>query len=534
MHRDDVKIVRVHRLFIAAATCTLAVAACSLFAEDAGYVGDQVAPEAGSPDTATTADASSNVADGDAATPGCLPGFVAGDAGCVFANPFRDPSFQSDPPNAWTLDGATMYPAEAGVTDLGIVTIDTSFSSASGTVAQSTDVAPFVTTGPLALDVVAITKNAFSPPTGGMLELYAAKRVTARALENPYPDGMHALHVCVGERVHGIGVPFTFGLASNTFADRFDLDFVALVRDSTCPMPGVIPNGDFEGVGQWKLEGATIEVGQGTGGSKAASVKREDYNDTGISMLVSVPGEATPNSAISFTVRSSAPSAARMQIEGYMVSAFATDVAATTQYVCMAPWMRGSVVRLEFRGGNGITSGPLPAVYVDDVAFVSRPACTNEELQNGGFEAATALRGWLAAAGPNGTAKRITSGGVTGPSYLELKTPACVGDVNEHAWARQVVTVPDYDAASGGPALKYSYKLAAGTGATVKSADNVSLKQAVGWTQEKKCLNPNSGPKLRPGSRYEIVFYLFADAPGCGASTFALDDVTLGTDSSCP
>lgn len=509
-----------------------AVGGCSLFIADDGYVGP---PDGGAAEVAADAAQDGSFvaqidAGGDSVSP-CAAGSALVDGGCAFVNPFRDPSFQGTPANAWTISPeAKLDPTGAGAFDPGFASLIETRGDP-GTIAQTIDIPAQAVIGPLALDVKATTETAALDP-GDLLGVYAGGRLVGEVVDAVKSKEAHATTLCLGERAHGTGVSFMFAPRVSEI-DRLFLDHVAIRKEPTCPAPGTVVNGNFEGTGGWMFSTPLAQVTPDTGTNatrggelKSVPTAEEAAELTGI---LSVPGASMTSPALRFRTYGNAE--LRLKLAGKFVARLRSDGTRTTQTVCLPAWSRGSTMKVSFvAAGADFYPWPDTTVAIDDVQIVSVPACDDvAEVQNPGLETAgNPALGWYTTGIRGGVAARKAGTtplpAHTGAAYLSLSIPAC-GGTEPLALASQVVSLPAATAATGGVAVKFWYRLSGSDVIAEVSGETLTNKTA--WTQGRACLAP--GPA---GARREATFRLAGFGP-CTAATLDVDDVTLANDTEC-
>lgn len=511
-----------------------ALAGCSLFVADDGYVG--VGPAAG-PDATTNPGDEGGVGipvdgGGDAPTSKCELGFAEIDGGCEFVNPFRDPSFRGTPANAWTISPeAKLVPAGAGAFDPGLGSLIETRGDP-GTFGQSVDVPSPAAIGPLALDLRVTTETAALDP-GNLLGVYAAGRVVGELVDATKSKQSHTVSTCLGERAHGAGVPFLFAPRVSEL-DRLYLDHVAIRKDPTCPAPGTVVNGNFEATGGWTfstpLAQVVPEVGtNATRGGQLQSVPTQE-EAAELTGTLSVPGASMPSPALRF--RTYGTGEFRLKLAGRFVARLRSDDTVTTQTVCLPAWTRGSTMSVTFvAAGADVYPWPDNTIAFDDLQILSVPSCDDvAEIQNpGGETAGGPPKGWLSMHSFGGAATRKVATtplpAHTGTAYFSLAIPACSSQPYPYAVFSQVVSLLPATAATGGTAVKFWYRLSGSN--AIAEAGTETLTNKTAWTQGTACLE--RGPA---GARRDFTVRLTGSA-SCTASALDIDDVTLTNDTIC-
>lgn len=430
----------------------------------------------------------------------CTTGYVQENGNCVFRGGPRDPSL-SNQPASWTLSGgASLDPQAATGFDPGIVRLP-----AGGSLSQLFDMPEARLAEPLAL--VIMTRDTCGPaPTvcPGPPATLEAGFAGASQQRSPARVGFEERRVCLGELSFGKGA----GLELRAFNRELLLDRAGYVSDSTCPMPGEVRNGDFEGNEGWVAQGnAEVASGLGTAGSRAARIGGLACEDYGVlSGAVSVPAALT-SPALRFAQKGNAISARRMNVAGAHLlgkPAYGLDT------VCLPAWSRGLAIPIAF--GIDYAAPPCSGAtfIIDDVTLVSSPSCGQGFLFDGDFESTISY--W-----------EFGNGGFLFSSNLDNNHSA---SVSNQAYAWQTITVPPAVGAAG-PAVTFTYSLSGERGdlsydLTV-AGKTLSLRSGDPKPPGRVCL-----PPARIGKSFLLSF---TGGPGANAG---VDDVKVGTDVVCP
>lgn len=358
----------------------------------------ELGPDASTPGT-TTADSSTppDASQADASVPAtscgahqrptetgcaCAPGFTDQGAGCVWTGIIRDPELVGDPAGVWTVVGGDFQDAGAGRV----------FFPSRGSVAQEIELPTLAEVGsPLALQTVASAAIGSSA--------VRTQEVSFRGTgTQPVVSISPTFSTCLGEKVMGQALRLqATGRHRLTLVgrDEWAMHSMQIAPDASCPLPGQIPNGDFQSVGGWSTvayEGAAYDIsgGQGVDGSVGARVENATSCDASLSNVASIPNRPT---AIEYAIRGAVGSTP------YVVSVGTRSEARTATAVfqivrsCLPRALQGQVAPVRFSAGATCT---LPVGFiVDDVRLVDDPACAQEPaLRAADFESATTFETW--------------------------------------------------------------------------------------------------------------------------------------------
>jgi hypothetical protein len=341
------------------------------------------------------------------------------------------------------------------------------------------------------------------------------------------------------------------------------IEHVLIAADvlGACPLPGTVPNGDFErGASGWttKPGDGVAEVAPGLGERDSSAIHlatEHDCEQPSLSEAISLPTNAMlPNPALRVWSNGSANAVVSIRM-GSLLPTFYTGAtylpgrgAPVTSNVCIPRWAQGTVQALEISYvSTRITetcADDLRDYVVDGLSFVSEPACAaGADLFDPGFEQVVTAAGvapfWTLEHyddQPNSDVALVTDGtsahsGVVGARF-RASTPCPRASISGS------VTVPTSVGAAG-PALKLWYETNTGTHGTLEVSMNafvapVDVPPAAAWTQATICLDPHLA------GRPELLRFTLVNVDGGGtcADTFpeetvGLDDVELGTDPGC-
>ena len=461
-----------------------------------------------------------------------------------------DPEFKNA--SAWTLaGGAKIDPTAPGLDDVGQLLLDTNaICAAGGSARQTVTVPSFDAAGPLALThtVGRECTSASGTCVGGS----AAVRFRDGALVIPAATTLQKGVTCLGARAYGGKYDFIVAAGDKNDCSAampptllLRVDRLAILGESSCPTPGSIKNGNFDGnLNDWSLQlnngTATIDAGIGVGGSAAGHLTT--------SQLCQAPklrGTQSPpmgeHVALSFLFKGTMGKSALVGEETNMARWASVTGSGTfdTPRVCVPEYAKGMALPLllstETPQGSCATLDMRDFVF-DDLTFVTEPSCpATTFVIDPGFERYTAVAQWNLST--DGSAGQSSATVVGDPSQAHSGTNSLRLSAKQFctsARANTVITVPQ-PTATGGPMLKFFYRAPvlenATAYATVQSAQ-VKLAPSAGYTQAHVCLDP---ARAGQGQYLEVVV---SSAGICGKSfteeAASFDDFAVTTDPSCP
>jgi hypothetical protein len=330
-----------------------------------------------------------------------------------------------------------------------------------------------------------------------------------------------------------------------------------------CPVPGTVPDGDFEGDAlSWSLKPrlgtAEIAKGLGEGGSFGAHLATDHLcEDPWIIGKMSLPTSAmVPNPALRVWSSGSSNATASVRI-GPLLPAVLTGttyIAGTNQAgttdICIPRWAQGTVQPLELaivatEYAETCDVERARDFAFDNFTFVSDPACeTGAKVFDPGFEEVARAPG----ATPFWSLDRFDD---EPNANVELKIDASAAHTGNvaalftastpcpHVGLSGSVTVPT-PIGTAGAALKFWYQTSASMHAGLAVSLSallapVALPATTQWTQVTACLDGHLA------GRPDLLRFAVVSTDGGGIcadtfppETFALDDVELTTDASCP
>jgi hypothetical protein len=384
--------------------------------------------------------------------------------------------------------------------------------------------------------------------------------------------GTQTVDICLGARAFEDRADLFLGMGTNPWlcparspgGPTVSIASVSISDDTTgtCPIPGVVTNGDFEKDDpSWTLrpgDTATADVlpGVGEGGSRAAHLATTSPCDNpSVTGQISLPTRSMLRSpALRVWSKGTKNAVASVRI-GSLVPRFdpgATHIAGTDEpaieNICIPRWAEGTVqpIQLAFvpmQYAEQCGQASARDFVFDGLSFVSEPACDDADVLDGGFErigtAPSAAPFWALEryedmAGSNADlvvdAPRAHSGSVF--AQLSADTPCPAASLSGG------VTVPS-PLGSSGPALRFWYRTSALTQTALSVqmkalASPLSLGATSTWRRVEACLDP--AVATRPDL---LRFSIVSPTGGTCADTFpteeiALDDVELTTLESCP
>jgi len=482
-------------------------------------------------------------------------------SGCVWGPVPADPGFQNMPAGAWTLEsGATLRPTAAGFTEPGEVDIAPSaFCTGGGRVRQSISMPTVAQSEPFAINMVT-NVDCVGRLHGQCDALDPVVTINGGVII--FVDGPINHTACLGERAYGGTFDLVIGPAGRGNCPLPDgiVDHLDISPSSACPVPGTIPDGNFDGMlGTWKTwtagnDGrsklAEIAPTLGSGGSPAAHLAIGGPCDDAVAHQAISPPLSMPNLALQLRYKGTAGAVARVLIDAEMTAMVTGTGAFTTANVCLLESSKGMTKDLMLGIGPDLsrlqqalscTAGNQDFVF-DDLKFVSDASCpASAYLADGGFERTDPGVGWEGVQGAtNGDSVGIdiTAANVHGGARaLKLVNSDGCG-VRQAAFP---ATVPP-PASGAGPALTFFYKapslamakLAVDVTSTVSGdRSSVDLAATADYTRAQICLDPTTA-----GQPVSVEINLTGTATGVCAQqtpvTAWFDDFAVTTSADCP
>ncbi len=487
----------------------------------------------------------------------CSTGYALEGDACVWKGGIQDPGFQNTPPGAWKLSGGALIDATAkdktqvdpgyvdfpqenpfGAPDAGPPRC--TYGQTSHAI-QTVKMPPFAEAEPFALS---LSRQSVCSPIFGFCfgETYRFS-VGGRAAFVDRADGLgqsafSPRKVCLGERAYGGDVTFDVAAPCGSQVEAVRVDRATLVPDATCPAPGKVQNGDFEGTGGWAASGvAEVTALVGTAQSRGARIKMAKACDYGqLTGSLSVPWKSVPRPALTFSFKGSKNKQLSVRVGGSVAATVTGTDTFETARVCLPDWATGTVQQLAFyayaSSAAGNCTDPDTSEFIfDDVKIESEPTCEDPGLVfDGGFERRGSVSAWSGPSSPTSGVFTYASGAPpsshSGAGYGALYSPQC-----NYASLYQTASVPDLSPGKGGPMLAFWYRTsAAASGAFYSTAG--TLPVAAAWTKKTYCLPPTLA------GRATSINFSASTSSGGGACAnppyLYLDDVAITLDPTCP
>lgn len=513
---------------------------------DAGWTGAtcnecSVGSVCSAPSCAETKCAAHSTCNDSSGTPtcACVVGYEPAGSDCVWKGVVRDPTFEDSPAGAWTVTGGVTIDASVkGAKDPGLAELKTAACTEAG-VKQSFAMPAVSTAEPLAMEIHA-RGTCQLPFIGGGLNIPCARPISVsiagRGVEPfslLYGDG--SSRMCLGERAFGGPIELElFPSLCGSSVKSLALDHVAIVTAPECPAPGIVTNGDFEGVGGWTVSGTGAEVAasvgnQGSRGGRLHSTKRCD--NPRLTGAFSIPLATPARPALTFTAKGTVNR--RMRVYGNNGTVLGT-IAGTAVYekvsLCMPEYLKGMAPQLAFGldddQPDGSCGDPDDYEFVfDDVKVEDDPACTDAHVIDGGFERADVARYWQKTESDGSVTfvRSSPNGAKSGSGFVRLTQSGC----SRTSSVSSVTTLPAKASGKGGPAIEFFYKATSATGITYR-ANATDLPPATDWTKSRVCFSSR-----RSGFSASITLAASA-GDTCGAGSLSIDDVRTVHDAACP
>ena len=490
----------------------------------------------------------------------CVAGYQMSASGCVWGTVPADPGFQNIPAGAWTLaQGATLDPSAAGFVDPGEVDLAASaLCTGGGWLGQSISMPTVAQSEPFAIKMVS---NRDCSLTGA-----GCRAVDPVVIINggviAFRDGPINHAACLGERAYGGTIDLVIrppDRASCVQADAI-VDHLDIEPSSTCPVPGTIPDGDFDGMlGTWKTwtqadaptTVAEIAPTVGTAGTAGAHLAIHDACDEAAAHQLISPPLSLPNLALQLRFRGTAGATARVLVDNLTTAVLTGTGAQVTGNVCLLESHKGMTQDLllglgDFGFAGSLTCSTINQDFVlDDLTFVSDPSCPSTAyLADGGFERTDPGAAWdttlLSDSVEPGRVKTRDPIGIdttpanvhSGQRALKIVNSDSCG-ANSATFA---IAVPP-PAPGAGPAVAFFYKAPAVTtsGMFVTVAGvTITPPAAANYTRAQICLDPTMAGQtvmVEAGLGGRVTNGVCGSIP---AETAWFDDFTVTTSAACP
>jgi hypothetical protein len=493
----------------------------------------------------------------------CVAGYVASGATCTWGIVPKDPGYQNLPANAWTLEqGAVLNATAAGNVEPGELEFTKAVMCTSrGRARQSITMPALADSGIFALKVAA---NGDCTGNGGGACTGAGTAVVINGGANVF--GYSALSTiqlgCLGERAYNGTFDVVVRPSSRqacTAATTLDgvVDHVDIEPSTTCPMPGTLPDGNFDATtNNWTTAVTTantpppvaeIEAGVGTGGTKAGHVSTGDFcQQATVAGPISPPFTSIANLALQVGYKGTAGEKMVFEMNGVRMAVFPANGTQQVGKACLLEANKGMTqtallgIVSPFAGGVGCGAHTKDFVF-DDLQFVSDPTCpTTAWVSDGGFERTDPAAMWDSVISNNGVATGAAAVSVDataanahgGTHSLKLVNNVYCGNAD----ATFPIAVPP-SASGAGPVLTFFYKAPTLTSVVTVNAGpgstSATLAAAAGYTQMQICLDPTIAGQTSAVS----ITMTGASGGGCSATypteSIWFDDFALGTSPTC-
>ena len=424
---------------------------------------------------------------------------------------FVDPDLDRDPDGAWEVSGQNVQHDVNGQVDPG------SWRVLLGSLSQVLDVPPSGTVPKLAVDLYGA-----SFLDSGLWDFATGEH--AVALPTPGFDIRVPTRQCLGEAGYGEGVLFS------VIASFVSLDRITLVTDETCPDPGVLRDGDFDGGEGWRLErGAALTIGAVTEGDPGLSLPVDDpCTPARATQRISVPlaganalrfkARTDPSTTLGVTLRDRFPASASVRTDGRV----------ETVSFCFTAFERGMVMPLTFvplvPTGAACVPGFGGHAAVDEVELFVDPSCESESLVS---DPDFSRLGPLMAGSHhlNGVVRRTL---VPPESHdersIEIDALPCAPNPasTPQSWFDVATRWPKRSADSG-PAVRFVYKTR-GNPTGFVGTPSTTFSHAPSWTPFETCIE---------GSVDGTIRFLRIGLLTCGDHALAVDELEVYADPAC-
>ena len=370
--------------------------------------------------------------------------------------------------------------------------------------------------------------------------------------------------VCLGERAYG----GTFDLvirpldkSTCSLPRDATVDHIDIAPSSTCPVPGTIPDADFDGtLNSWNTHTSVEAPGNptvseiapkvGSAGSAALHFGIGNSCNWAYANEIISPPLSMPNLALQVRFTGTAGAATTLSMDGVQMGVLRGSGTEVLGNICLPESSKGMTQDLELvlaadlGIGASLACRPVRQDYVfDDLKFVSDPSCPSRAyLADGGFERTDPAAAWDStyASDPLVT---LTTGAI-----VDIDTAAAnvhsgnraLRMVNNNgcgvSWASTGATIPAA-LGGGGPVLQFFYKAPSLTNAAltveVAGASSGHLLAASQYAPAQLCL-----PPAMAGQFATLKLTLAGNVSGVCASqpaeTAWFDDFVMTTSTDCP
>jgi hypothetical protein len=497
----------------------------------------------------------------------CAAGYFPSADGCVWGGLLQDPGFQDLPAGAWTIaQGAALAPRANGPVDPGELQLDMTAICSGGTARQTVTMPSVADAEPLALR---ITQTSDCWTSGGGPCAGPATAVTINGATTLFgataPSG--ATMACLGERAYGgtydifVGAGDRSSCALGASADVL-VDHLDIEPSAGCPVPGTLPDGDFEATQPaWTAAApahdtagappvAEIQLGAGSDGSRAGHFTvATACDDARLQGLISPPLAAIPNLAVQLAYHGTGAAPLQLALNGVVIGSVpAAGPGWSTARACVPEGLKGTTVQaaLGIAGravGGGSCAASATDFVVDDLRFVSDHTCpATAWLLDGDFERPDAAVAVQTSIDDQGRAGAQVFAGIDDTATHAFLGTHALKLSNDGALSEAVATFPVSIPPTGsatlatGPALTFWYKAPA----LASSSLNVQVgpvgsltvtAPAADYTQVRVCLDRTTG-----GQTGAVTITLAGAATADSVypvETVWLDDFAIGTSPAC-
>ena len=483
----------------------------------------------------------------------CAPGYVLSGTTCVWGTVPADPGFQDLPAGAWTVDpGAVMSPTAAGYLDPGQVVFSRSGPCARSGVHQRITMPTVAQAEPLAVKLAA-NADCITQRGPGCWPPDTAVVINGGVITFGNQLLSVVNQVCLGERAYGGTYDLLvrpLGQANCALAhDDAVVDHVDIEPSATCPVPGTIPDGDFDGpVNTWSIgadstggAGAVGEIAPtlGSRGSAAAHLAIAACGQSaGMGEQISPP-LSLANLALEIDYTGTVGAVLTVRLDSSTIAVLPGTGGPSYGHICLLEADKGMTHPLSFDMGEfgSLTddshdcAGTYPRDFVvDNLLFVGDPSCPAVAyLADGGFERTDPVLAWDSTPQTGIDTTRANVHG--GERAMKIVTA-------RRCDTRQVkfpVTVPP-STADAGPVVQFFYKAPMLADATLSVSAGAmttgSLPVARDYTRSQVCLDPTW-----TGQNIDLVLTLATTADGVCAAMPAenvwFDDFAVTTSPDC-
>ena len=503
------------------------------------------------------------VVSGTTATCTCVAGYVMSGGACTWGTVPQDPGFQNVPAGAWKLEqGAVLNPTAGGNIELGDLEFSKSVLCTSrGRGRQSITMPSYADSQIFGLKVAS---NGDCVQNGGFSCQGAGAAIVINGGANIFAyNSLSAIATgCLGERAYNGTFDIVVRPSSRTMCQGattldFFVDHVDIEPSTTCPVPGTLPDGNFDAAtNNWtpNLQMANtpppvgeILAGAGTSGSKAGHVSTGDFCQQALLQgPVSPPLASIPNLALQLSAKGTLGEKGTIQIAGTRIGALTGTGAFQTAKICLPEMTKGMTQTLAFgimlpiSGGVGCGMHPKDFVF-DDLTLVTDATCpATAWVPDPGFERTDPGSMWDSAISNNGAAGGAAAVAIdataanahAGTHSLKLTNNVGCGN----ATATFPISIPP-SAGTAGPALTFYYRAPTLTSSnvtvTASTGTSGALVAAANYTAVTVCLDPTTAGQIVP-----VMLNATGNSTlGCSqvytAESVWFDDFSVGTSTSC-